>query len=55
MFLTIYVDDTLLARNNLEMIEATKKLLSSIFEMKDMGKANYILGVEIIRNRPRKL
>ena len=55
MFLTLYVDDTLLARNNLEMIEATKKWLSSIFEMKDMGKANYILVVEIIRNRPRKL
>ena len=37
MFLTQYVDDVPLNENNLEMIETTKKWLSSIFEMKDMG------------------
>ena len=41
--------------NNLEMIEATKKWLSSVFEMKDMGEAMYVIGVEIIRNHPKKL
>ena len=55
MFLTLYVDDILLVGNNLEMIEATKKWLSSVFEMKDMGEARYVLGVKIIRNRPKKL
>ena len=55
MFLTLYVDDILLARNNLKMIEVTKKWLSSDFEMKDMGEARYVLGMEIIRNRPKKL
>ena len=55
MFLTPYVDDILLAGNNLEMIEATKRWLSSVFEMKDMGEATYVLGVEIIRDRPKKL
>ena len=55
MFLTLYVDDILLVGNNLEMIEATKKWLSSVFEMKDMGETRYILGVEIIRNHPKKL
>jgi len=45
MFLILYGDDILLAGNNLEMIEATKKLLSSVFEMKDMGEARYVLGV----------
>ena len=55
MFLTLYVDDILLAGNNLEMIEATKRWLSSVFEMKDMGEARYVLGVEIVRNRPKKL
>jgi len=55
MFLTLYVDDILLAGNNLEMIEATKKWLSSIFEMKNIGEASYVLGVKIIRNRPKKL
>ena len=54
MFLTLYIDDILLARNNLEMIEATKKWLPSVFDMKDIGEARYILGVEkleiILRN-----
>jgi len=55
MFLSLYVDDILLARNNFEMIEATKKWLSSVFKIKDMGEARYVLGVEIIRNHPKKL
>ena len=55
MFLTLYVDDMQLARNNLEMINATKQRLSSIFEMKHMGKARYVLSMEITRNRPKRL
>jgi len=50
MFLTLYVDDILLAGNNLEMIEATKKWLSSAFEMKDMGETRYVLGMKLIRS-----
>ena len=41
MFLTLYVDDILLAGNNMEKIQITKQLLSSVFEMKDMGEARY--------------
>ena len=55
MFLTLYVDDILLDGKNLEMTEATKKWLSSIFEMTDMDEVRYILGEKIIRNRPKKL
>jgi len=47
MFLTLYIDDILLAGNNMEMIQTTKQWLSSVFEMKDMGEARYVLGVEI--------
>ena len=54
MFLTLYVNDILLVGNNLEMINATKQW-SSIFEIKDMGEARYVLGVEIVRNHPKKL
>ena len=50
MFLTIYIDDILLAGNNLEMIEATKKWLSSVSEMKDKVEVKYALGVKIVRN-----
>jgi len=55
MFLTLYVDDILLDGNNLEMINSTKQWLSSVFEMKDMGEARYLLGVDKIINRPKKL
>jgi len=55
MFLTLYVDDILLAGNNLEMINATKWWLSSVFDMKDMGETRYVLGVEIVQNYPKKL
>ena len=55
MFLSLYVDDILLAGNNREMIQTTKEWLSSVFfELKDKGEARYVLGVEIIRNRSKK-
>jgi hypothetical protein len=55
IILSLYVDDILIARNNKEMIDTTKKWLSSNFEMKDMGKASYVLGVKIIRDHPKRL
>ncbi|KAL0336693.1 UNVERIFIED_CONTAM: Retrovirus-related Pol polyprotein from transposon TNT 1-94, partial [Sesamum radiatum] len=55
LILSLYVDDILLAGNNMEMIVATQKWLSSTFEMKDMGEAEYILDVKIHRDRSKKL
>ena len=49
------MDSILLARNDMEMIVTTKRWLSFIFEMKDMGEANYVLGVKIFRDRSKKL
>ena len=49
------MDNILLAGNDMEMIVTTKKWLSSIFEMKDMGEANYVLGVKIFRECSKKL
>jgi len=37
------------------MVEAIKEWLSSIFEIKDMGEVRYATGVDIVRNRPKKL
>ena len=51
MLLTWYVDHILLVRNNLDIIEATKKWLSSVFEMKDKGEDRHILCVKKIRNQ----
>ena len=54
-FLSFYVEDILLVANDTEMIVTTKRWLSSIFEMKDMGEANYVLKVMILRDRSKKL
>uniref|UniRef100_A0A2N9GFI1 Reverse transcriptase Ty1/copia-type domain-containing protein n=1 Tax=Fagus sylvatica TaxID=28930 RepID=A0A2N9GFI1_FAGSY len=55
LILSLYVDDILLARNDMGSIVTTKKWLSSTFEMKDMGEANFVLGVKITRDRSKKL
>ena len=53
--MSLYVDDILLTDNNMEMTITIKGWLSSNFEMKDMGEADYILGVKILRDRSKKL
>ncbi|CAA7058388.1 unnamed protein product [Microthlaspi erraticum] len=55
VILSLYVDDILLAGNDMEFLITIKQWLSSHFEMKDMGEAEYILGVKIHRDRSRKL
>ena len=50
IYLLLYVDDMLIvAKSNKEII-TLKKLLSSEFEMKDLGAAKKILGIEITRD-----
>uniref|UniRef100_A0A2N9FK26 CCHC-type domain-containing protein n=1 Tax=Fagus sylvatica TaxID=28930 RepID=A0A2N9FK26_FAGSY len=53
--LSLYVDDILLASNSPDMMKETKFCLGSKFEMKDMGPANYVLGIRISRDRDSKL
>ena len=54
VIMTLYVDDILIAGNNVEYLKDIKSWLSSNFEMKDMGLALKILGMEICRNRSKK-
>ncbi|KAJ9557382.1 hypothetical protein OSB04_011996 [Centaurea solstitialis] len=51
IFLILYVDDILLATNSKNLLQSTKAFLMKSFDMKDMGEANYVFGIEIIRNR----
>ena len=51
IILVLYVDDILLACNDNNMLHETKRFLSSKFDMKDLGEASYILGIEIHRDR----
>ena len=55
IFLVLYVDDILLATNDLNLLCDTKKFLSNNFEMKDLGNASYVLGIEIYRDRPKNI
>ena len=55
MFLTLYFDDILLVGDNLEMIKAANKWLSSIFKIEDMRQAKYALSVEIVKNHLKML
>jgi len=50
-FLVFYVDDILLAANDKALLFETKRMLSSYFNMKDLGEAFYVLGIQILRNR----
>ena len=47
IYLVLYVDDMLLIGNDRKGIQDVKTQLSSKFDMKDLGVANYILGMEI--------
>ena len=49
IYLLLYVDDMLIAANNITEINILKKLLSKEFDMKDLGVAKKILGMEISR------
>jgi len=51
IFLVLYGDDILLATNNIDMLHETKKFLSRNFEMKDLGDASFVLGIQIHRDR----
>ena len=55
IFLILYVDDISHASSDLGLLHETKKFLSKNFEMKDMGKATYVIGIEIFRDRSRGL
>ncbi|KAH9684691.1 DNA (cytosine-5)-methyltransferase [Citrus sinensis] len=55
IYLLLYVDDMLIACNKKEEIKKLKVELSTEFEMKDLGAATKILGMQIIRDRESKV
>ncbi|CAL1356411.1 unnamed protein product [Linum trigynum] len=54
IYLVLYVDDMLIAARSKSDIQKLKGLLSAEFEMKDLGAAHKILGMEIYRDRSKK-
>ena len=51
VYLLLYVDDMLIAAKDMREIRKVKAQLSKEFEMKDLGAAKKILGMEILRDR----
>ena len=47
MFIVLYVDDILLIGNDVGVMSSVKVWLSSQFDMKDLGEANFILGIKL--------
>ncbi|GJX83329.1 retrotransposon protein, putative, ty1-copia subclass [Tanacetum coccineum] len=55
IYLLLYVDDMLIACKSKAKIGSTKSLLKKEFDMKELGEAKKILGMEIVRDQSRKI
>ena len=51
IILLLYVDDMLIMSHDADMIQKLKMELLKTFDMKDLGSAKRILGLEIPRDR----
>ncbi|GJS75778.1 putative RNA-directed DNA polymerase [Tanacetum coccineum] len=51
IILLLYVDDIILASNNIDLLHESKRFLSRNFDKKDLGEASYVIGIEIHRDR----
>ena len=52
ILLVLYVDNILLAANDIDLLVEAKHLLFSHFDMKDLREASYVLDIQILRDRP---
>ncbi|RDX76659.1 hypothetical protein CR513_43328, partial [Mucuna pruriens] len=51
IFLVLYIDHILLASSDTNLLHETKRFLTKNFEMKDLGEASFVLGIQILRDR----
>jgi hypothetical protein len=55
VFLVLSVDDILLNRNDISMMEAVKSSLRKSYSMKDLGEVAYILVIKIYKDTSKRL
>ncbi|KAL0559330.1 hypothetical protein IC582_003938 [Cucumis melo] len=53
-FLVLYIDDILLIGNDVGLLIDIKQWLAAQFQMKDLGEAQFVLGIQIFRDRKNK-
>ena len=53
IILVLYLDDILLASSDIELLHETKRFLSNKFDMKDLGNASFVLGIQNYRDHSR--
>ena len=51
IFLVLYINDILLATNDICLLHDTKRFLSNNFQMKDLSGSSFVLGIQIHRDR----
>ena len=54
LWITIWVDDLLIAGKNKANIDQFKRIISTKFKMKDLGPVSWCLGMKITRDRLKK-
>ena len=54
ILLCLYVDDMLIVGRDMKQIDKLKSEMSKAFDMKDLGAAQQILGMSIVRDRKEK-
>ena len=55
VFIGVYVDDTIFMSNDKSMLDAEKAKMSAKFAMDDRGEIHHILGMEVKRDRAKKV
>ena len=50
VFLVLYVDEILLIGNSVKVLLGVKGYLKKQFDIKDLGEANYILGIKLLQD-----
>jgi len=54
VFLSLYVDDLLIASNDINILKEEKESLKRAFEMEDQGEIHFCLGMSVRRDRKNK-
>ena len=49
VIISLYMDNMLIFGSNMHVINETKNMLKSHFDMKDLGEVSFILGMKIIK------